>query len=228
METYKLSHLPDSLYYIPNFITADEEEQLISSVQNVPRTRWVQLRNRRLQNWGGQPQAKGMIQTEALPQWLDPFTARVFQMDSGGEIYPRETFKFNHCLVNEYESGQGIMPHTDGPAYYPIVTTISLQSPTVIEFYRPIDNEKNEVSSFADRCVARVFLEPRSLFIVKDLMYSFYLHGIEELHEDLINRERISNYDRDEEQRLKRTTRISLTIRYVEKTTKLPVGFMKK
>lgn len=66
-------------------------------------------------------------------------------------------------------------------------------------------------------------------------MYRFYLHGIEEIHEDLINRERISNFDqcsesirRNDEQKLKRTTRISLTIRNVEKTTKLPIGFLKK
>ena len=86
-----------------------------------------------------------------------------------------------------------------------------------------------------DRCIAKILLEPRSLFIVKDLMYNTYLHGIEEIHQDLINRERISNYDRcsqeireHDEQNLKRTTRISLTIRFVEKTTKLPIGFLKK
>ena len=141
MEIYKLTNLPDSLYYIPNFITIEEEEQLLSCVNNVPRTRWVQLRNRRLQNWGGQPHAKGMIQTESLPKWLDPFTERILQLLS------EKNFQFNHCLVNEYEAGQGIMPHTDGPVYYPIVTTISLQSHTVIEFYRPIDNENSEVNS---------------------------------------------------------------------------------
>jgi alkylated DNA repair protein alkB homolog 6 len=145
METYKLANVPDSLYYIPNFITAEEEEHLLNCVNNVPRTRWVQLRNRRLQNWGGQPHAKGMIQTEPLPKWLDPFTERILQLGNEA-IFADRTFLFNHCLVNEYTTGQGIMPHTDGPIYHPIVTTISLQSPTVIEFYRPIDSEKNEVS----------------------------------------------------------------------------------
>jgi alkylated DNA repair protein alkB family protein 6 len=82
-----------------------------------------------------------MIQTESLPKWLDPFTERILQLLS------EKNFQFNHCLVNEYEAGQGIMPHTDGPVYYPIVTTMSLQSHTVIEFYRPIDNENSEVNS---------------------------------------------------------------------------------
>ena len=33
----------------------------------------------------------------------------------------------NHVLINEYLPGQGILPHTDGPLYVPIVVTISLQ-----------------------------------------------------------------------------------------------------
>ena len=63
-------------------------------------------------------------------------------------------------------------------------------------------------------------------------MYSYYLHGIEETHQDIINRERISNFDRcneeNRQEQLSRTTRISLTIRNVEKTTKLPMGIFKK
>lgn len=146
MDIYKLTALPDTLYYVPNFITDEEEKHLLSCVYNVPRTRWVQLRNRRLQNWGGQPHTKGMIQTESLPKWLEPFNERILKM--GHEtIYRDSSFQFNHCLVNEYESGQGIMPHTDGPVYFPIVTTITLQSHTVIEFYRPIDSASVEVRS---------------------------------------------------------------------------------
>ncbi|CAF3564967.1 unnamed protein product [Rotaria sordida] len=235
MEIYKLTNVPDTLYYIPNFITIEEEEYLLSCVNNVPRTRWVQLRNRRLQNWGGQPHSKGMIQTESLPKWLEPFTERILKLENQ-TIFPDHIFQFNHCLVNEYESGQGIMPHTDGPVYHPIVSTISLQSHTVIEFYRPIDsNNKEDVSSFSDRCIARVLLEPRSLFMVKDDMYSYYLHGIEERQEDTINRERISNFDRcndnikdKDEQILLRTTRISLTIRCVEKISKLPMLILRQ
>ena len=61
-------------------------------------------------------------------------------------------------------------------------------------------------------------------------MYSHYMHGIEERQEDFINREIICNFDRcndeiksKDQQILMRTTRISLTIRYVEKTSKLPI-----
>ncbi len=66
-------------------------------------------------------------------------------------------------------------------------------------------------------------------------MYSHYMHGIEERQEDRINRESICNFDRcsdeiknKDEQILTRTTRISLTIRRVEKTSKLPFGMLRK
>lgn len=62
-------------------------------------------------------------------------------------------------------------------------------------------------------------------------MYSHYLHGIEERQIDRINREIISNFDRcsdeiksNDEQNVTRTTRVSLTIRRVEKATKLQIG----
>lgn len=41
----------------------------------------------------------------------------------------------NHCLVNEYNPGDGILPHLDGLAYLPAVATISLESDTVYEFH---------------------------------------------------------------------------------------------
>ena len=62
-------------------------------------------------------------------------------------------------------------------------------------------------------------------------MYSYYLHSIEELQEDRINRDIICNFDRcndeiktKDEQILTRTTRISLTIRCVEKISKLQIA----
>ena len=47
----------------------------------------------------------------------------------------------NHVLVNEYLPGQGIMPHTDGPAFFPMVSTVSLGSHTFLDLYEPIDEQ---------------------------------------------------------------------------------------
>lgn len=59
--------MPDTVYYIPNFITEIEEQEIIDKVNNAPIPKWTQLSCRRLQNWGGIPHPKGMI-AEAIPQ----------------------------------------------------------------------------------------------------------------------------------------------------------------
>lgn len=41
-----------ALYYIPDFITEDEEKFLLQQVYAAPKPKWTQLSNRRLQNWG--------------------------------------------------------------------------------------------------------------------------------------------------------------------------------
>ena len=66
-------------------------------------------------------------------------------------------------------------------------------------------------------------------------MYTKFMHGITERHDDTVNRMTICNFDRcsdamqeKDETILMRTTRISLTIRRVEKTSKSPIGMMRK
>ena len=41
----------------------------------------------------------------------------------------------NHVLVNLYERGEGIMPHEDGPLYYPGACILSLGGPAVMRFH---------------------------------------------------------------------------------------------
>ena len=53
-------------------------------------------------------------------------------------------------------------------------------------------------------------------------MYTKYLHGIEEIHEDVISDKICNLTDCDSVSKtLPRTTRISLTIRHVPKTSKM-------
>ena len=74
------SHLvtssPPHAYYVPDFITEDEESVLLESVYNSPKPKWTQLSNRRLQNWGGLPHPKGMV-GEKIPDWLDKYLVRL-------------------------------------------------------------------------------------------------------------------------------------------------------
>ena len=58
--------MPPLAFYIPNFITEDEEQEIIKLVAKAPMPKWTQLSHRRLQNWGGIPHLKGMI-AEDIP-----------------------------------------------------------------------------------------------------------------------------------------------------------------
>ncbi|KAI5733543.1 hypothetical protein M8J76_013115 [Diaphorina citri] len=130
VEKYVIKKAPPTVYYIPDFITREEESHLLNKIYSVPKPKWTQLSNRKLQNWGGIPHPKGMI-AEKLPEWLDTYLERINQLGVFESVKP------NHVLINEYLAGQGIMPHFDGPLYYPTISTISCGSHTILNFYEP-------------------------------------------------------------------------------------------
>uniref|UniRef100_A0A1B6J7G0 Fe2OG dioxygenase domain-containing protein n=1 Tax=Homalodisca liturata TaxID=320908 RepID=A0A1B6J7G0_9HEMI len=217
MKLQLLENAPPSVYYIPNFITECEEAIIIEKVNTAPKPKWTQLSNRRLQNWGGIPHPKGMI-PEPLPEWLQEYVNRVGQL----EVFESGT-KPNHVLINEYLPGQGIMAHFDGPLFYPTVATISCGSHTLLNFMKPPEENlvQSKEKSFS------LLLEPRSLLLLQDSMYHDYQHSIEEVLQDVIT-DSIVNLSETSQNNaignvLDRTTRISLTIRHVPKTTKLKI-----
>uniref|UniRef100_A0A8D8CX31 Alpha-ketoglutarate-dependent dioxygenase alkB homolog 6 n=2 Tax=Culex pipiens TaxID=7175 RepID=A0A8D8CX31_CULPI len=211
---------PPSVYYIPNFITPQEESLILSTVERTPKPRWTQLAHRRLINFGGLPHPKGMI-AEEIPSWLLTYVDRVNQLTGVFE----ENRKANHVLVNEYLPGEGIMAHLDGPLFYPTITTISCGSHTVLEFQEPRGSDDVEVK-LERRLVTKILVQPRSLLILKDAMYEKYLHSIDEINEDTIDDD-IANLSSDGSIKkgdvLARTKRISLTIRHVPKTSKMKI-----
>ena len=126
------------------------------------------------------------------------------------------------------------MPHVDGSLYYPTVTTISLGSHTLLDFYEPFQNEDQpegettQDNSLENRYKFSLLLEPCSLLVLKDSMYNVLMHGIKETTEDIFddrvifNAENLSNNEKFfQSNSLKRDTRISLTIRNVPKVIKI-------
>ncbi|KAG9003934.1 hypothetical protein FRB94_002779 [Tulasnella sp. JGI-2019a] len=160
----------------------------------------------------------------------------------------------NQVLVNEYQPNQGISPHEDGPAYHPAVATLSLGSPTVLSIYAyekpPIDISRAgaEATTPKGRAIRpdpidHIFLEPRSLLILKGDIYKNHLHGISALTQDvIISKGRgnvggggvtVANEDMITDRWIRefladqgryvvtRSVRTSLTFRRVEKTAKM-------
>ncbi len=129
-------------FYIPNFISEDEERFLTEALLSAPKPKWKVLQNRRLQEWGGQVHAKNnTLMPQAMPDFFAAYPDLVTRLRKTGAFERSKHGEPNHCLVNEYLSGQGIMPHEDGPAYFPAVATISLGSHTLLDIYRYVDED---------------------------------------------------------------------------------------
>jgi len=192
----------DTIYYVPDFLSANEEQSMLEQVNyHYNEEVWTELRGRRLQNWGGIPHPSGMLPV-ALPSYLNTISNRLLECG----IF---TSCPNHVLINQYQCGDGIMPHKDGPLYHSLVAILSTGSSAVMQFRR----------EFSREVVMSLFLQPRSLLIFTDEAYTEFLHGIEEsncdvLDEKVVNRQQLG-YQLGME--VPRDKRISFTIRIVLK-----------
>ncbi|KAJ3332765.1 hypothetical protein HDU76_013177 [Blyttiomyces sp. JEL0837] len=218
-----LDSLPPRVAYFPQFITKQEEELLLRKVNTAPLPKWVTLRNRRLQNWGSTPipTKNNAALHEDLPDWLETFAKKI--SETGLFTVNDKVIKPNHCLVNEYLPNQGIMPHEDGPAYEHAIATISLGQHCVLNFYKRKEGDESREGGMKPDF--SLLVEPRSLLILTKDLYENYLHGIDEVLEDVVGPANIANWGvlnmkatNVEPTVMKRErARVSLTFRTVEK-----------
>lgn len=221
---FRIPGLPEAGFYIPNFISESEEGYITREISRLPEKKWTVLSRRRLLSLPSQLTGKSgdTLIDSPMPEFLvkpilEKFSdLQVFQQSAHGAP--------NHCLVNAYEPGQGIMPHVDGPTYASITATVSLTSHTVLNIY-----EKNEQGERAAAPRWRILQEPRSLLITTDDMYRNTLHGIDEIEKDdnliaesVVNWSMLGDQQPFIEGSVERVgTRISLTYRDVLKVRKL-------
>lgn len=216
LKQFIVNDAPPTVYYIPDFISEEEEAYLLKQVYSSPKPKWTQLSGRRLQNWGGLPHPKGML-VEKIPDWLQIYCEKISSLGA----FSGKTA--NHVLVNEYKPGEGIMPHEDGPLYHPTVTTISLGSHTLLDLYTPVGSmDDDTLQTEESRYLFSLLVKPRSLLILQDEMYQCLLHGIRPCHQDMLTEKvvNLSAIGAHPGETLTRGTRVSLTIRHVPKIMK--------
>ncbi|KAK9470192.1 UAA transporter family-domain-containing protein [Dipodascopsis tothii] len=170
---YRVPALADA-FYVPGFVSEPEEAALLAKLLAAPAARWTVLAHRRLQAYPTQLVKGSVLPTTAgLVDWLAAPAARMADL---GVWAAAPHGRPNHCLVNFYEPGQGIMPHEDGGAYHPLVATVSLNDGIVLDIYRRGDVGR--------AVVARIYQEPRSLLVLTGDLYAEHLHGIAEIAVD--------------------------------------------
>ncbi|GAA5933839.1 hypothetical protein JCM3775_000301 [Rhodotorula graminis] len=164
---------------------------------------WKDLNGRRSMYWGGTVLPSGSLVPSPFPSFMDSAWPNVldriaqlgvYDAYSGGEGTGKDRGP-NHCLVNEYQPGEGIMPHTDGPAYHPLTSTLSLGSHTILclrsppSHLAPSSSSSPSSPSSSDAAPPAVekidiLLPPRSLVLLSGDLYSTWLHGIQPLKGD--------------------------------------------
>ncbi|GAB7322413.1 hypothetical protein MBLNU13_g03363t1 [Cladosporium sp. NU13] len=224
LQQQKIPDLPPKMFYIPNFITEDEEQRILDKI---PANRWISLTHRRLQSIPAQLTANNtLLASSKMPPWLtNPVVDRISELG----IFEDAPHGINHCLINEYLPGQGIMPHEDGDAYYPVVATVSLGGSLVLDVTekRKVDADVTiEGSKELKRW--RILQEPRSLLLTTGSAYTDTLHGIAEITEDSnLGPGTVANWSLLSDREVieanggcnTRTDRISLTYRDVKKVS---------
>ncbi|KAL9094009.1 MAG: hypothetical protein Q9165_003679 [Trypethelium subeluteriae] len=228
--SYCIRALPPSFFYIPNFISAEEEVQLLNQI---PSNRWVTLSHRRLQAHPSKLTATNTLLSASLPSFLsEPILGRFKKL----EIFRATPHGApNHVLLNEYKRGEGIMMHEDGAAYAPVVATVSLGTSIILNIVEKAesdldsptkkmepDGDRGQEEGVEEPAKHRILQEPRSLLITTGKGYTEFLHGIADLERDenlgpdtIVNWELLGNPEQFESGINERGTRISLTYRDV-------------
>ena len=234
----------DSVFYVPGFLSAEESSCLFQNISNgIYNHNWVSLpkSQRRLLRFGGEVTPQGLDLVEELPLWCQELGRSLDQRIGMGVLgfgkEGNEGKELNHALVNEYEKGIGIMPHSDGPLYFPVVCIISLGSSCSFNFYENYGKYKEEESA------GRLFIEEGSLLVFRGKCYEEYLHTIpdsivdemiiwkdekEEYQSSYVNFKQTKFFKENEEQiaseiekegifskSIPRSKRISITLRHV-------------
>lgn len=205
--------IPEVLYF-ENVFSKTSEATLMDLIyrEGELSNAWKQLKTRRLQCWGGMPEDEGKGH-DIIPPWLQAI-CDVFVQNG---FFPSE-FPPNHVLINEYQPGQGIMHHTDGPKYLDRVVILSLGSSTVMSFQPRLSSE--EIGCVPqEECSVQsmsLFLNPGSLLYFTGEAYHRYLHGIEaRFFDDLSIEENLINFPALDSPVVDRERRISFTIRHL-------------
>lgn len=186
----ELAEVIPGLELYPNFITEKEEKELIKFIDNSP---WLNDLKRRVQHYGYKYDYRARkidnsFYLGELPNWCKVLYQKMIDKNI-------IDFVPDQAIINEYEIGQGISSHIDcEPCFGDTIISLSLNSSCVINFEKHL-NSKHKIG---------IFVEPKTLLVMKKESRFDWFHGIPQRKSDKFNNEIT-----------KRERRISITFRKV-------------
>jgi alkylated DNA repair dioxygenase AlkB len=185
---HRTGDLPDDFVIVPDFLSKAEEHELLLKIDAAP---WNLDMKRRVQQYGYRYDYKARAvsdrdRIEDLPDWAFEISQRLIECNYFDTIP-------DQVIINEYEPGQGISPHTDRTSCFgPTVASLSLGSDIVMDF---IDDGGKSGAVMLPRC---------SMLVLRGSSRARWRHGIAQRRRDIINAETFT-----------RKRRVSLTFRVV-------------
>ncbi len=186
-----MANYPKDLIIHPEFIDKEEERKLINAIR---RENWSTELSRRTQHYGYEYHyySRNINPAPQIPDWGKEFIEKLIE----SKIVEQSP---DQIIVNEYKPGQGIREHVDNiQKFGDVVISLSLKSACEFKFI----NTKNKNITWS------IYLQPRTLVIMKGESRYQWMHKIPAVKYDLIDNQCIN-----------RRLRISITLRYIKKMT---------
>jgi len=193
-----------SLYFFEDIITKDSSDSIINELDNDEINKWTPIFNnekaRVVKQFGFKYSYTSYQINKLAPSMPDYILElRDILTEKCKELkILKPDYIFNQCIVNNYESGQGINPHTDFRGFGEIIASFTLGGGASVKF----KNKNKNDNIISDEVV--IYTTNMSLYIMSgDARYN-WTHEIAGRQSDIVDGEKI-----------KRERRISVTFRNV-------------
>ena len=151
----------------PDFVTPDEERELVARIGEVELTpfQFQGFEGKRLTRsygWRYDFQDRSFTESQPIPDWLLPLRGRA------AKFAGVEPEAFGHALLIRYDPGAGIGWHKDRPVFEDVVG-VSLGAPVAMAFRQRLPKGFRRV---------KLHLEPRSAYLLRGEVRHEWEHGI--------------------------------------------------
>ncbi|KAH6804467.1 RNA-binding family protein [Perilla frutescens var. frutescens] len=193
------------LYLMYDFVTAQEEQELLAAVDNRP---WSRLAKRRVQHYGYEfcydiRNVNTSQHLGELPSFMSPVLERIGSFQ--GLDHAADT-SLDQLTVNEYPPGVGLSPHIDThSAFEGLIFSLSLAGPCIMEFRKYTTNVWQEDSTSSSNLENQIpgkklnfirkaiYLPPRSMLLLSgEARYAWHHyiphHKVDKVNDSLIRR----------------------------------------
>ncbi|MDJ1470990.1 alpha-ketoglutarate-dependent dioxygenase AlkB [Cytophagaceae bacterium DM2B3-1] len=159
------------LTYIENFVSVDEEHDLVSQIDNAT---WLADLKRRVQHYGykydyKKRQIDASMKIDDIPVWAVRIADRVYE---AGYI----PYQPDQLIINEYLPGQGIASHIDcEPCFEDTIISLSLGSHCVMTFTEKESNHSEDK-----------IIHSKSLLVMQQQARYKWMHGIKAKKSDMV------------------------------------------